>query len=141
MNLVFWVILALSALTSGDADGCTSPYDNGPYTVQNVPLRVPIAQSLRFLWIAVPTVEGDVEGKFPVVQFQHGFLIMNTCYSQVISQIASYGFIVVAPQVNSLASFGLQKNLRVKLCFISFHRISDFEHFQLFINKIHRFWG
>jgi predicted dienelactone hydrolase len=117
MNFVFLVLLALSALSSGDADGCTSPYDNGPYTVQNVALTVPIAQSLRFLWIAVPTVEGNVEGKFPVVQFQHGFLIMNTCYSQIISHIASYGFIVVAPQVNSLASFGLQKNLRVKLCF------------------------
>jgi predicted dienelactone hydrolase len=141
MNFVFLVLLALSALSSGDADGCTSPYDNGPYTVQNVALTVPIAQSLRFLWIAVPTVEGNVEGKFPVVQFQHGFLIMNTCYSQIISHIASYGFIVVAPQVNSLASFGLQKNLRVKLCFISFHKVSHFEHFQLFINKIQRFWG
>jgi hypothetical protein len=137
MNFVFLVILALSALRSGDADGCTSPYDNGPYTVQNVPLTVRIAQSLRFLWIAVPTVEG----KFPVVQFQHGFLIMNTCYSQIISRIASYGFIVVAPQVNSLASFGLQKNLRVKLCFISLHRIPHFEHFQFFINKIQRFSG
>jgi hypothetical protein len=137
MNFVFLVILALSALRSGDADGCTSPYDNGPYTVQNVPLTVPIAQSLRFLWIAVPTVEGN----FPVVQFQHGFLIMNTCYSQLISHIASYGFIVVAPQVNSLASFGLQKNLRVNLCFISLHRIPHFEHFQFFINKIQRFWG
>jgi hypothetical protein len=105
MNLVFWVILALSALRSGDADGCTSAYDNGPYTVQNVPLTVPVAQSLRFLWIAVPTVEGDVEGKFPVVQFQHGFLIMNTCYSQIISHIASYGFIVVAPQVKFLGIF------------------------------------
>jgi predicted dienelactone hydrolase len=141
MTLVFWVILALSALRSGDADGCTSPYDNGPYTVQNVPLTVPIAQSLRFLWMAVPTVGGNVEGKFPVVQFQHGFLIMNTCYSQIISHIASYGFIVVAPQVNSLASFGLRKNLRVKLCFISFHRVSHFEDFQFFINKIQRFWG
>ncbi|KAH8972774.1 hypothetical protein BDL97_01G009400 [Sphagnum fallax] len=111
MNLVFWVILALSALRSGDADGCTSAYDNGPYTVQNVPLTVPVAQSLRFLWIAVPTVEGDVEGKFPVVQFQHGFLIMNTCYSQIISHIASYGFIVVAPQMDPIISVNATKEI------------------------------
>jgi predicted dienelactone hydrolase len=107
MNFVFLVILALSALRSGDADGCTSPYDNGPYTVQNVPLTVRIAQSLRFLWIAVPTVEG----KFPVVQFQHGFDVRNACYSRIISHVASYGFIVIAPQVNSFASFGVQENL------------------------------
>jgi predicted dienelactone hydrolase len=117
MNFVFLVILALSALRSGDADGCTSPYDKGPYTVQNVPLTVHIAQSLRFLWIAVPTVEGNVEGKFPVVQFQHGFLIMNTCYSQLISHIASYGFIVVAPQVNSLTKFWPAKKSSSKSMF------------------------
>jgi predicted dienelactone hydrolase len=107
MNFVFLVILALSALRSGDADGCTSPYDKGPYTVQNLRLRVPIAQSVRFLWIAVPTVEG----KFPVVQFQHGFDVRNACYSRLISHMASYGFIVIAPQVNSFASFGVQENL------------------------------
>ncbi len=109
-NFVFLVILAMSALRSGDADGCPSPYDNGPYTVQKISLRMPIEKSQRSLRIAAPTVEGNVEGKFPVVQFQHGFLIMNTFYSQIISHIASYGFIVVAPQVNSLASFGLQKS-------------------------------
>ncbi|CAK9857069.1 unnamed protein product [Sphagnum jensenii] len=92
-------------------DGCTSAYDNGPYTVQNVPLTVPIGQSLRFLWIAVPTVEGDVEEKFPVVQFQHGFLIMNTCYSQIISHIASYGFIVVAPQMDPIISVDATKEI------------------------------
>ncbi len=107
MNFVFLVILALSALRSGDADGCTSPYDKGPYEVKIVPLeRVPVAESKRFLWIAVP-----VEGKFPVVQFQHGFGVRNTCYSRLISHVASYGFIVVAPQVNSFASFGVQENL------------------------------
>ncbi len=59
----FLVILALSALRSGDADGCTSPYDEGPYTVEILHLSVPITKSVRFILIAVPTVEG----KFPVV--------------------------------------------------------------------------
>jgi predicted dienelactone hydrolase len=107
MNFVFLVILALSALRSGDADGCTSPYDEGPYTVEILHLSVPITKSVRFILIAVPTVEG----KFPVVQFQHGFDVRNDCYSQLISHVASYGFIVVAPQVNSFASFGVQENL------------------------------
>jgi len=72
--------------------------------------KVPVAQSQRVLLIAVPTVEGNVDKEFPVVQFQHGFWMENTYYGQIISHIASYGFIVVAPQVNSLASFGLQKS-------------------------------
>jgi chlorophyllase len=107
MNFVFLVILGLSALRSGDADGCTSPYNKGPYTVLNQRIALPIAQSVRFLWVAVPTVEG----KFPVVQFQHGFDVTNSCYSRLIEHVASYGFIVVAPQVNSVASFGVQENL------------------------------
>ncbi len=108
MNFVFLVILALSALRSGDADGCTSPYDKGPYTVEIVDLkREPLAKSKRSLRIAVPTVEG----KFPVVQFQHGFEVRNICYDRLISHVVSYGFIVVAPQVNSFASFGVQENL------------------------------
>ncbi len=109
MNFVFLVILALSALRSGDADGCTSPYDRGPYKVEFVSLKEePVAESKRFLLIAVP-----VEGKFPVVQFQHayGSGVRNTCYRRLISHVASYGFIVVAPQVNSFASFGVQENL------------------------------
>jgi chlorophyllase len=121
MNFVFLVILALSALRSGDADECPSPYDFGPYTVQNMSRTVTIKKSQRSLWIAAPTVEGNVEEKFPVVQFQHGFLIVNTWYSQIISHIASYGFIVVAPQVNSLASFGLQKSSsKIMFHFIEF---------------------
>jgi predicted dienelactone hydrolase len=68
--------------------------------------------------MAVPTVGGNVEGKFPVVQFQHGFLIMNTCYSQIISHIASYGFIVVAPQVNKfLGIFWPAKKSSSKIMF------------------------
>jgi hypothetical protein len=89
MNLVFLVILALGALRSGDADECSSPYDNGPYTVQNMSRTVPIENSHRSLWIAAPTVEGNVEEKFPVVQFQHGYRIVNTWYSQIIKHIAS----------------------------------------------------
>ncbi|CAK9857064.1 unnamed protein product [Sphagnum jensenii] len=108
MNFVFFVILALSALRSGDADGCTSPYDNGPYTVEKLYLNLPIAQSVRFLWIVVPTAEG----KFPVVQFQHGFQVRNTCYNQLISHVASYGFIVVAPQMDSGLSFNATHEIR-----------------------------
>ena len=38
-------------------------------------------------------------GLYAVVVLQHGFLLSNTYYSQLIAQIASHGFIVVAPQM------------------------------------------
>lgn len=41
------------------------------------------------------------EGVYPVIQFHHGFTLQNMFYSQIISHIASYGFIVVAPQVST----------------------------------------
>ncbi len=49
------------------------------------------------LLIAVP----KAEGKYPVVQFHHGFTLQNNFYSQLIAHLASHGFIVVAPQVNT----------------------------------------
>jgi hypothetical protein len=49
------------------------------------------------LLIAVP----KAKGKYPVVQFHHGFTLQNNFYSQLIAHLASHGFIVVAPQVNT----------------------------------------
>jgi len=38
-------------------------------------------------------------GTYPVVVFQHGFLLANTHYSDLFTHIASHGFVVVAPQM------------------------------------------
>lgn len=38
-------------------------------------------------------------GSYPVVFFQHGFLMANTHYSELIEHVASHGFIVVAGQM------------------------------------------
>ncbi|KAL8140021.1 hypothetical protein V2J09_006042 [Rumex salicifolius] len=40
---------------------------------------------------------------FPVLLLLHGYLLYNTFYSQLISHIASHGFIVIAPQLYSMA--------------------------------------
>lgn len=47
------------------------------------------------LVVAVPTESGE----YPVVVFQHGFCMANGFYTQLFEHIASYGYIVVAPQV------------------------------------------
>ncbi|XP_023548652.1 chlorophyllase-2, chloroplastic [Cucurbita pepo subsp. pepo] len=42
-------------------------------------------------------------GEFQVLLLIHGYLLYNTFYSQLIHQIASHGFIVIAPQLYSVA--------------------------------------
>ncbi|XP_022138435.1 chlorophyllase-2, chloroplastic-like [Momordica charantia] len=42
-------------------------------------------------------------GEFPVLLLIHGYLLYNTFYSQLIQHIASHGFIVVAPQLYTVA--------------------------------------
>eukprot|EP00897_Mesotaenium_endlicherianum_P010769 jgi/Mesen1/9720/ME000693S09269 len=54
------------------------------------------------LLVAVPKGAGLV----PVVQLQHGFSLQNSYYSQLISHVASHGFIVVAPQLAGGAEDG-----------------------------------
>lgn len=48
-------------------------------------------------------------GLYPVVVLQHGFLLSNQYYSQMIAQIASHGFIVVAPQMYESGGFPFGK--------------------------------
>uniref|UniRef100_A0A7N0TU84 chlorophyllase n=1 Tax=Kalanchoe fedtschenkoi TaxID=63787 RepID=A0A7N0TU84_KALFE len=55
----------------------------------------------KALLIASPS--GDREGEFPVLMLLHGFLLYNSFYSQLMQHIASHGFIVVAPQLYTLA--------------------------------------
>ncbi|KAJ1400755.1 Chlorophyllase [Sesbania bispinosa] len=47
------------------------------------------------LLIATPVEPGE----FPLLLFLHGFLFDNSFYSQLIQQVASHGFIVIAPQL------------------------------------------
>lgn len=42
-------------------------------------------------------------GEFPVLLLLHGFLLSNSFYSQLIQHIASHGFIVIAPQLYTVA--------------------------------------
>ncbi|PKU83808.1 chlorophyllase-2, chloroplastic-like [Dendrobium catenatum] len=43
------------------------------------------------------------EGEFPVLVFLHGFLLYNSFYTQLLQHISSHGFIVVAPQLYTIA--------------------------------------
>ncbi|XP_027365736.1 chlorophyllase-2, chloroplastic [Abrus precatorius] len=59
-------------------------------------LNIPPPKSLL---IATPL---DAE-EFPLLLFLHGYLLYNSFYSQLIQHIASHGFIVIAPQLYTVA--------------------------------------
>ncbi|XP_057467248.1 chlorophyllase-2-like [Actinidia eriantha] len=53
----------------------------------------------KALLIATPSEAGE----FPLLIFLHGYLLYNSFYSQLIRHIASHGFIVIAPQLYTVA--------------------------------------
>lgn len=53
----------------------------------------------KSLLIATPIEGGD----FPLLLFLHGYLLLNSFYSQLIEHVASHGFIVIAPQLYTVA--------------------------------------
>lgn len=82
--------------TSGDV------FKDGAYTVATV--NVPTTDASKPpkpLFVSYPSVEEEVE--LGVVMLLHGYLLTNTFYSQLMHHLASYGFIVVTPQLYEIA--------------------------------------
>jgi predicted dienelactone hydrolase len=74
------------------------------YVIQCNPQVVPIAPSPpdaeyqkppTRLFVVVPSSAG----RYPVLLFKHGFSLANCAYSSILRHVASYGYVVVAPQV------------------------------------------
>ncbi|XP_050374083.1 chlorophyllase-2 [Argentina anserina] len=74
---------------AAEDSGCCSTKSSS-----SVSLRPP-----KPLLIGIPCEAGE----FPVLLLLHGFLLSNSFYSQLIRQIASHGFIVIAPQLYTIA--------------------------------------
>ncbi|KAM6545516.1 hypothetical protein CsatB_026252 [Cannabis sativa] len=51
----------------------------------------------------MPLPSQSQDGEFPLLVFSHGFLLYNSFYSQLLRHVASHGFIVVAPQLYTMA--------------------------------------
>lgn len=65
-------------------------------TTNSTPLLPP-----KPLLIGMPS--DDAGGEFPVLILLHGYLLLNSFYSQLILHVASHGFIVIAPQLYNVA--------------------------------------
>lgn len=62
------------------------------------PLQVSVTQ-VQGAPAPVTLYAPSAAGQYPVVIFQHGFLMATSHYSDMLKHIASHGFIVVAPQM------------------------------------------
>lgn len=55
------------------------------------------------LLIGSPSCSDDGGGEFPVLLMLHGYLLYSNFYSQLIMHVASHGFVVIAPQLYTIA--------------------------------------
>lgn len=75
--------------------GATDPYTPGPLPTQRLDLAVCEQDAPLAMTIFSPAATG----RYPVVLFQHGFVSSGPWYSEILTHLASHGFVVVAPQM------------------------------------------
>ena len=71
------------------------PYRAGPYTVSNTVIAEGESGAPKRIRLFVP----QTAGSWPVLQFNHGFQGSVDSFQTVLTQLASWGYIVVAPQL------------------------------------------
>ncbi|KAG0588942.1 hypothetical protein KC19_2G280400 [Ceratodon purpureus] len=76
-------------------------YEIGPLSVETFTITDDTVYG-RSLFVAIP----EKEDEYPVVQLQHGFNMGNTDYKNLMKHVASWGFIVIAPQMYTFPFFG-----------------------------------
>ncbi|RJO71534.1 MAG: hypothetical protein C4523_04180 [Myxococcales bacterium] len=82
--------------TDGDDEATGAGYyQPGPLAVN----RIAVAQGQDDAPVAFLIFAPATAGEYAVVVFQHGFLMANSHYSQMLTHLASHGFVVVAPQM------------------------------------------
>ncbi len=75
--------------------GVAPPFELGSLATRLVTVAAGQDGAPVALRIWTPTVPG----RYPVVQFQHGFLVPHGLYDPLLDRIAGHGFVVVAPQM------------------------------------------
>lgn len=84
-------------LSTGDA------YQPGPFTVRNFTLEQCELDAPRSAEVFAPREPGE----YPLVIFHHGFMARNWWYSEMLTHLASHGFVVLAPQAYPPGVFAL----------------------------------
>jgi len=86
---------AQQTLQTAPYRGTGDPYEPGPLTVRTVAIDRCQNGAPVPLLIHTPAQAGT----YAVVVFQHGFMSRNTMYGEVLSHLASHGFVLVVPQM------------------------------------------
>jgi len=95
LYVIAWLFLASCAAWSA------SPAERGPYGIGE--LREDIADVSRgremdlLVLYPLTTAPGDPVAKFPLILFNHGFMLWGDLYRSYGEQLASHGFVVVLP--------------------------------------------
>ena len=72
-----------------------NPFAQGELATRIIDVRQGEFKAPRPIRLHGPTTPGT----YPLVQFQHGFLSDRRAYDELLSHLASHGFVVVAPQM------------------------------------------
>jgi chlorophyllase len=84
------------APTSGSVYmGKGNPYSSGLLTIRR--LNIPACEQGNIVPLLI--LAPDTPGNYPVVVCQHGFITRNEAYSEILTHLASHGFVVVAPHM------------------------------------------
>ncbi len=85
--------------------GAAPPFELGSLATRLSTVAAGDDGAPKALRIWAPTVAG----RYPVVQFQHGFLVPHGLYDPLLDRIAGHGFVVVAPQMYAADGIPLGK--------------------------------
>ncbi|XP_010495652.1 PREDICTED: chlorophyllase-2, chloroplastic-like [Camelina sativa] len=77
------------------------------------------------LLVATPVEEGE----YPVVMLLHGYLLYNSFYSQLMSHVSSHGFILIAPQLYSIAGPDITDEIKSTAEIIHWLSVGSLNHF------------
>lgn len=82
-------------LTEAPYLGSGNPYAPGPLEIA----VTRVAACERGNPVPLLLLAPRARGPYPVVVFQHGFMVRNENYTTILTHLASHGFVVVAPQM------------------------------------------
>ena len=86
---------AIPATAPRGAPAATDFYAEPPLAVRQILLAEGEAGAPREVRLFVP----EADGRYPLLQFQHGFIADVDTYTELLARLAGFGFVIAAPQM------------------------------------------
>ncbi|KAF8091292.1 hypothetical protein N665_0448s0009 [Sinapis alba] len=107
-SFLFFIFLLITEMS---ASSSANPFVDGKYKTKllTVDLSSKTPQPPpKSLLVATPMEKGE----YPVVMLLHGYLLLNSFYSQLMLHVSSHGFIVIAPQLYNIAGPDIKDEIK-----------------------------